>query len=94
MLPKVSFTDDVKEENGSKMLSRFGKMTRFNYPVFYGVDPVSQHVQFLKNREKGDPNNIDHEAIAKEEEAMNIKMQDNSMQSKTDLDGFIRRMNQ
>ena len=94
MLPKVSFTDDAKEENGSKMLSRFGKMTRFNYPVFYGVDPVSQHAQFLKNIDKKDPNNIDHETIAKEEEMRNIKARDNSMESKTDLDGFIRRMNQ
>ena len=52
MLPKVSFTDDAKEENGSKMLSRFGKMTRYNSPMFYGADPITQHVQFLKTREQ------------------------------------------
>lgn len=47
MLPKVSFTDDDKDENGSKMLSRFGKMTRFNYPVLYGNDPVALHASYL-----------------------------------------------
>ena len=35
-LPKVSFTDDKQEENGSKMLSRMGKMTTYNYPIFRG----------------------------------------------------------
>lgn len=35
-LPKVSFTDDKLEENGSKMLSRMGKMTTYNYPIFRG----------------------------------------------------------
>ena len=93
MLPKVSFTDDVKDENGSKMLSRFGKMTRFNYPLLYGTDPISQHNKFMSNRAKKDPSNIDHEKIAKEEEFLNNKMRDNSMRSKTDLDGFLRRMN-
>ena len=68
MLPKVSFTDDAREENGSKMLSRFGKMTRFSYPMMYGVDPIVQHNDFVKNIAKKDPNNIDHAAIAKEEE--------------------------
>ena len=61
------------------MLSRIGKITRYNYPVFYAADPVSQHAQFLKNIDKKDPNNIDHETIAKEEEMRNIKMRDNSM---------------
>ena len=42
-LPKVSFTDDKKEENGSKMLSRFGKQTNYNYPIFRALDPVEQH---------------------------------------------------
>ena len=49
MLPKVSFTDDNKDENGSKMLSRMGKMTRYNYPVFYGADPVALHQRYLSN---------------------------------------------
>ena len=40
MLPKVSFTDTEKDENGSKMLSRMGKMTRYSYPVFYAADPI------------------------------------------------------
>ena len=43
MLPKVSFTDDEKAENGSKMLSRFGKMTTSNYPIMKAIDPVLQH---------------------------------------------------
>ena len=47
MLPKVSFTDDQKDENGSKMLSRMGKMTRYNYPVFYGADPITLHQRYL-----------------------------------------------
>ena len=57
MLPKVSFTDNQKEENGSKMLSRFGKMTTFNYPIFRGNDPITQHTEFLANIEKKNPLN-------------------------------------
>ena len=41
MLPKVSFTDDEKAENGSKMLSRFGKQTHYSYPIFRGIDPIT-----------------------------------------------------
>lgn len=52
MLPKVSFTDDRKEENGSKMLSRFGKMTTYNYPIFRGPDPVTTHSRFVENKQR------------------------------------------
>ena len=62
MLPKVSFTDDEKDENGSKMLSRMGKMTRYNYPVFYGIDPISLHEKFLTNeKRKEEFGNVDLE---------------------------------
>ena len=94
MLPKVSFTDEDKEENGSKMLSRFGKMTRFNYPVLYGNDPVALHAHYLQCQELNDSGNIDHEKIAREEEMKSIQLRNNSMKSKTDLDDFIKRMNQ
>ena len=39
-LPKASFTDDKMDDNGSHMLSRFGKQTTFNYPIFRGIDPI------------------------------------------------------
>ena len=62
MLPKVSFTDDEKDENGSKMLSRMGKMTRYNYPVFYGIDPIGLHEKFLANeKRKEEFGNVDLE---------------------------------
>lgn len=49
---------------------------------------------FLKNLERNDPDNIDHERIALEEERLSNMRRDNSMHSKTDLDGFLKRMNQ
>ena len=92
-LPKFSFTDDEKTENGGKMLSRFGKMTKYNYPILKGADPIEQHTRFLTNMAKNDPSNIDHEKEALEEERRQNKLKDNSMQTKTDLDGFLKRMN-
>ena len=68
MLPKVSFTDNQKEENGSKMLSRFGKQTTFLYTIFKSSDPIVQHHKFLANIEKKNPLNIDSEKIALEEQ--------------------------
>ena len=66
MLPKVSFTDEEKDENGSKMLSRMGKMTRYNYPVFYGVDPISVHQKYLQAvKKKEEFGNVDHSKQAK-----------------------------
>lgn len=93
MLPKVSFTDNKKEENGSKMLSRFGKMTTFNYPIFRGVDPIEQHSKFLTNIDRKNPLNIDAEKEAILDEKRQIMQRDNSVKSKTDLQGFIKRMN-
>ena len=44
------------------MLSRMGKMTRYNYPVFYGIDPISLHEKFLTNeKRKEEFGNVDHE---------------------------------
>jgi hypothetical protein len=54
-LPKVSFTDDSMEENGSRMLSRFGKQTTFNYPIFRGVDPLEQHALRMSQLMRRDP---------------------------------------
>ena len=93
MLPKVSFTDNQKEENGSKMLSRFGKQTTFLYTIFKSSDPIVQHHKFLANIEKKNPLNIDSEKIALEEQKHEQMMRDNSVRSKTDLSGFIKRMN-
>ena len=57
MLPKASFTDiiekdDGEDSTGTKMLSRIGKLTSCNYPIFYMADPVSQHARFIANSEK------------------------------------------
>ena len=39
-----------------------GKMTRYNYPVFYGLDPISLHEKFLANeKRKEEFGNVDHE---------------------------------
>ena len=44
------------------MLSRMGKMTRYNYPVFYGIDPIGLHEKFLANeKRKEEFGNVDHE---------------------------------
>ena len=92
MLPKVSFTDNDKKENGSKMLSRFGVMTRFSYPLLHGRDPVEQHNTFNRNRAKNDPTRIDPEKIKREEEHLNNILRDNSIRSNVDIDGYVRRM--
>ena len=52
MLPKASFTDMIDkdngdEQNGTKMLSRIGKLTSCNYPIFFMADPVSQHAKYV-----------------------------------------------
>ena len=43
---------------------------------------------------KNDPSNIDHEKEALQEERRQNMLKDNSMQTKTDLDGFLKRMTQ
>ena len=95
MLPKVSFTDTDTEENGSSMLSRFGKMTAFNHPILRGaIDPIVQHNRFMANIEAKHPLNIDPAKGALAEEQQSNLIKDNSMRSKTDLDAFMKRINQ
>ena len=94
MLPKVSFTDDKKAENGSKMLSKSGKTTTFMYPLFRGADPIASHNSFLAGIERANPNNIDFEKIALEEQQLaNMKRIKASSKSKTDLGSFVRQIN-
>ena len=78
----------------SKMLSRMGKMTRYNYPVFYGIDPISLHEKFLANeKRKEEFGNVDHEKQAKEEAKLeSVLRSNNSNRSKTDIESFMKRM--
>ena len=43
MLPKVSFLKSNADEhnNGSVMLSRQGRISSGNYPIFNAADPIS-----------------------------------------------------
>ena len=97
---KESQAADAAVEGGKgsndsvKMLSRFGKMTNYNYPILQAEDPVVTHKRFLAAIAKNDPMKIDFEKQAQEEERREHMQRDNSMKSKTDLQGFIRRMNQ
>ena len=56
MLPKVSFLSGVNDENynetGSFMVSRYGRITSKNYPVFSQADPISIHERFLANLDR------------------------------------------
>ena len=48
MLPKVSFTDEKSSNNGTECLSRRGKLTTFNYPIFQARDPITVHEKSMK----------------------------------------------
>ena len=68
-----------------KMLSRFGKMTTYNYPILQAEDPVITHKRFLAAVARNDPMKIDFEKHAQEEERRENMLRDSSMKSKTDL---------
>ena len=94
MLPKVSFIDQEGDENGSVMLSRFGKQTTKNYGIFRAPDPIRQHARYITKIANADPTNYDKEKEMEEEKKKENMVLNNSLQPKTDIDGFIKRMNQ
>ena len=92
-LPKVSFTDDKLEENGSKMLSRMGKMTTYNYPIFRGQDPVAQHEEYLQSVAKRDMDHPERQKkLAIQEEKQKEANVPADTRSKTDINTFLKRM--
>ena len=95
MLPKASFVDfKDSDENGSSMLSRAGKLTTKNNMIFTAPDPMKQHARYTAAIANSDPTNYDKEKEMAEEKKKENMLLNNGLQPKTDIEGFIKRMNQ
>jgi len=86
-------------KNEKKMKSRMGKKTEFDFAILKDVDPLKlidrhhKHMKFLEKKGLYDKTKKERQD-SDEEEKRDQKIRDNSMKSKTDLNDFIRMINQ